>query len=296
MQILVIRDAQTPVRQIEVTPWRVFKMLCLVVLLLIILNSIANWILETLGWAGATQNHSLSDAQYERKLVELEVQLAELNARLKGLDATRQQMLQEQPVLPITGAQPVPAMVPPQPTAPTNAPQVQGGQGGPMVSTPLLSRPELSFATRLHQMELASLDIRSYSERVSEQLTTLQQFKMASPTGYPLPYQALVTSAPGYRMDPFTGRSSWHAGTDYGAYPGTPILATGDGYVIRADWDEEFGNFVEISHPGVGLISRYAHAQDVYVKLGQRVVKGEVIASVGSTGRSTGPHLHYEIR
>lgn len=105
-----------------------------------------------------------------------------------------------------------------------------------------------------------------------------------------------MTSAPGFRMDPLTGQNSWHAGTDYGAYPGTPILATGDGYVVRADWDDEFGNVVEISHPGVNMVTRYAHAQEIYVKMGQRVSKGEAIASVGSTGRSTGPHLHYEVR
>lgn len=286
MQILLVRDAQTPVRQIDVTPWRLFKWLCLVVTLLVVFHLLANWVLEMLGLDEATQQRALSEAQYERKLVELEVQLAELNARLKGLDATRQQMLQDQPVMPAIGAQPIPV----QP------PQVQGGQGGPMMTAPLTSAPDRSFSTRLHQLELASLNIRSHSERVSEQLTTLQQYQMASPTGYPLPFQAFVTSAPGYRMDPFTGRSSWHTGTDYGAYPGTPILATGDGYVIRADWDEEFGNLVEISHPGVGLVSRYAHAQEIYVKPGQRVAKGEAIASVGSTGRSTGPHLHYELR
>lgn len=286
MQILLVRDAQTPVRQIDVTPWRLFKWLCLVVTLLVVFHLLANWVLEMLGLDEATQQRALSEAQYERKLVELEVQLAELNARLKGLDATRQQMLQDQPVMPAIGAQPIPV----QP------PQAQGGQGGPMMTAPLTSAPDRSFSTRLHQLELASLNIRSHSERVSEQLTTLQQYQMASPTGYPLPFQAFVTSAPGYRMDPFTGRSSWHTGTDYGAYPGTPILATGDGYVIRADWDEEFGNLVEISHPGVGLVSRYAHAQEIYVKPGQRVAKGEAIASVGSTGRSTGPHLHYELR
>lgn len=298
MQILVVRDTQTPVRQIEVTPWRVFKWLSVLVTLLVILNLVANWTLEMLGLDEATQQRALSEAQYERKLVELEAQLAELHARLKGLDATRQQMLQDQPGLP--GGQPagvVPFSAPTtMPQAPVTMPQAQGGQGGPMITTMVLSPPDRSFATRLHQLELASLDIRSHSEHVSEQMTTLQQFQMASPTGYPLPYQALVTSAPGYRMDPFTGRSSWHAGTDYGAYPGTPILATGDGYVIHAAWDDEFGHLIEIAHPGVNMVSRYAHAQDIYVKLGQRVVKGEAIASVGSTGRSTGPHLHYELR
>ena len=285
MQILLVRDAQSPVRQIELTFGRVCKWLLVLLFVLVILNLLANWLLEALGLDDASQRQALSEAQYERKLVELEAQLAEMNARLKGMDATRQQMLQDQPATVIQpGGAPVPI-----------TPNAQGGQGGPMLSQPVLPA-DRSFTMRLHQLELAALNVKAQSEQVSTQMQTLQQFQLASPTGYPLPYQAVVTSAPGYRVDPFTGRSSWHAGTDYGAYSGTPILATGDGYVIRADWDDEFGNVVEISHPGVNMVTRYAHAQDIYVKTGQRVAKGDAIASVGSTGRSTGPHLHYEVR
>lgn len=292
MQILFVRDAQTPVRQIELTPWRVFKWLCLVLAVLLVLNVLAGWLLEAFGLDDGAQKQALSEAQYEHKLVELEAQLAEMNARLKGMDATRQQLLQEQPATPMM--QPGGAMTAPSVPVPIT-PNVQGGQGGPMLSQPVLPA-DRSFTMRIHQLELATLNIKAHSDQISDQMQTLQQFQLASPTGYPLPYQAVVTSAPGFRVDPFTGRSSWHAGTDYGAYAGTPILATGDGYVIRADWDDEFGNMVEIAHPGVNLVTRYAHAQDIYVKSGQRVAKGDAIASVGSTGRSTGPHLHYEVR
>lgn len=288
MQIWLVRDAQTPVRQIELTPWRVFKWLIVGTVLLAILNLLANWFLEAMGLGDDAQRQTMSESQYERKLIELEAQLAEMNARLKGMDAARQRMIQDQPLSPAGGG--APAIVPVPVTS-----NAQGGQGGPMLGQTVLP-PERSFATRIHQLELATLNVKAHSEQVSEQMQVLQEFRLASPTGYPLPYQAMMTSAPGFRMDPFTGRSSWHAGTDYGAYPGTPILATGDGYVVRADWDEEFGNVVEISHPGVNMVTRYAHAQDVYVKIGERVAKGQAIASVGSTGRSTGPHLHYEVR
>jgi len=292
MQILLVRDAQTPVRQIDLTPWRIIKWLATLIVLLAVLNLLANGLLEALGLDDAAQKQSLSEMQYERKLVELEAQLAEMNARLKGMDATRQQMLQDQPASPMqSGGAMAPAVI----QVPMGPNAQQGGQGGPMLSQAVLP-VDRSFNTRLHQLELATLNIKAHSELVSDQMQMLTQFQMASPTGYPLPYQAVMTSAPGFRVDPFTGRNSWHAGTDYGAYPGTPILATGDGYVIRADWDDEFGNVVEISHPGVNMVTRYAHAQDLYVKSGQRVAKGEVIASVGSTGRSTGPHLHYEVR
>lgn len=290
MRVLLVRDAQSPVRQIDLTFKRVCKWLVLLLMLLILLNLLAGWLLEAFGLDDAAQRQALSEAQYERKLTELEAQLTEMNARLKGMDATRQQMLQDQPATFIQPGGAAPALAPVPIT-----PNTQGGQGGPMISQPVLLA-DRSFTMRLHQLELAALNVKAQSDQVSTQMQTLQQFQLASPTGYPLPYQAVVTSAPGYRVDPFTGRSSWHAGTDYGAYAGTPILATGDGYVIRADWDEEFGNVVEIAHPGVNMVTRYAHAQELYVKSGQRVAKGDAIASVGSTGRSTGPHLHYEVR
>ncbi len=288
MQILFIRDAQSTVQQIEVTPKRVLWLLVWGILLIAVLNVVAGWLLTAIGFDEAeTQSQSVSELQYERKLIELEAQITELNARLKGLDASRQQMLQEQPAQPggLPVGVPTPVSVP-----------VTPGQGGPMLQPMPQSATTQSFVTRLHRIELAALDLKSQSAQVEARLSTLHEFQLASPTGYPLPYLSQITSEPGYRMDPFTGRSSWHAGTDYAAYAGTPIMATGDGYVIRAEWDDDFGNVVEISHPGVNAVTLYAHAQEIYVRPGQRINRGEAIASVGSTGRSTGPHLHYEVR
>lgn len=285
MQILFVRNAQSPVRQIEITPRRVLMLLAILTGLLFVLNIVASWLIEALGLQSESVTaRTVSESQYERKLIELESQISEMNARLKGLDATKQLIIQDQPGQPAVGRPVVP------PTTVNG-----GGQGGPML---IMQRPaaDLSFTARLHQLELAALDLKSQSLQVGQQLQVLQEFQAASPTGYPLPYTAQITSQTGFRMDPLTGQSSWHAGTDYAAYPGTPILATGDGYVIRAEFDSEFGNVVEISHPGVNVVTRYAHAEQIYVKPGQRIARGEAIASVGSTGRSTGPHLHYEIR
>lgn len=114
------------------------------------------------------------------------------------------------------------------------------------------------------------------------------------PLGYPLATLVNPTSTTGYRPDPFTGQAAWHDGIDLPASYGTSILATGSGTVIRAGWDPELGNVVEIEH-SPQLVSRYAHAQELMVRFGEKVNHGQVIATVGSTGRSTGPHLHYEI-
>jgi murein DD-endopeptidase MepM/ murein hydrolase activator NlpD len=95
-------------------------------------------------------------------------------------------------------------------------------------------------------------------------------------------------------MDPMTGRASTHYGVDYSARLGTPIFATADGVVAFAGKWYQFGWTVEISH-GSGFVTRYAHASKLLVKKGQRVKRGDVIARVGSSGKSTATHLHYEV-
>lgn len=99
----------------------------------------------------------------------------------------------------------------------------------------------------------------------------------------------------GWRIDPFSGRRALHEGVDFVAPVGTPILAAAGGVVVASEYHPEYGNMVEIDH-GNNLVTRYAHASKRLVKLGDVVLRGQRIATVGSTGRSTGPHLHFEVR
>jgi murein DD-endopeptidase MepM/ murein hydrolase activator NlpD len=99
----------------------------------------------------------------------------------------------------------------------------------------------------------------------------------------------------GYRIDPFTGQNAFHEGIDFPAEPGTPILAAASGKVVFAGIHPQYGKIVEIDH-GNGLATRYAHAAKLNVKAGELVVRGQCVATVGTTGRSTGPHLHFEVR
>lgn len=99
----------------------------------------------------------------------------------------------------------------------------------------------------------------------------------------------------GWRIDPFTGLNAFHEGIDFVAKEGTPIKAAAGGVVIYADVHPHYGKMVEVDH-GNDLITRYAHASSLTVKTGDVVVRGSKIAEVGSTGRSTGPHLHFEVR
>ncbi len=103
------------------------------------------------------------------------------------------------------------------------------------------------------------------------------------------------TSNFGYRLDPFSGHQTFHEGVDFAADTGTPINAAASGKVIYAETHPAYGKTVDIDH-GNGLVTRYAHGSELLVASGDLVVRGQRIARVGSTGRSTGPHLHFEVR
>ena len=118
--------------------------------------------------------------------------------------------------------------------------------------------------------------------------------KETLPSIYPVnvPYRS---SSYGWRQDPFRGVRAFHSGLDFSAAHGEPIFATAGGIVVEASLGRNYGKFITIKH-GDGLETRYAHASKLFVKKGDLVNKKDIIALVGNTGRSTGPHLHYEIR
>ena len=111
--------------------------------------------------------------------------------------------------------------------------------------------------------------------------------------GYPLPYRVPVTSGYGWRVHPITGETAFHAGIDLGAPMGTPVLASHRGRVEYASMAGTYGNLVEINHGAFS--TRYAHLSAIAGSVGQTVKQGQIIGLVGSTGRSTGPHLHFEV-
>lgn len=111
----------------------------------------------------------------------------------------------------------------------------------------------------------------------------------------PLGGRSWQSSPFGWRRDPFTGRRAWHAGYDYGARPGTPVLAGATGIVSYGGWLGNYGNAIRIRH-GKGVSTLYGHLSVIGVKAGDYVRRGDIIGRVGNTGRSTAPHLHYEIR
>jgi murein DD-endopeptidase MepM/ murein hydrolase activator NlpD len=111
---------------------------------------------------------------------------------------------------------------------------------------------------------------------------------------FPIP-GAPVTSGFGPRIDPIAGYVGFHPGVDFGAPLGTPIHAAGDGLIVFAGQESGYGNYTCISH-GHGIATCYGHQSQILVQVGQSVVRGQVIGLVGTTGYSTGPHLHFEVR
>lgn len=127
-------------------------------------------------------------------------------------------------------------------------------------------------------------------------LEQLEQAAVAIPSAQPLRISANFTSGFGVRSDPFRGRAAMHGGIDLAGPAGTPIYATADGIVGRSEWNNGgYGNLVEINH-GQGIQTRYGHLSRLIARPGQRVRRGDLIGLMGSTGRSTGSHLHYEVR
>jgi murein DD-endopeptidase MepM/ murein hydrolase activator NlpD len=169
------------------------------------------------------------------------------------------------------------------------------------------AQTEKILVTRLNSdrqaLEAAEQQLAEESQRISQDIQQRLSARIAFPsttflrgTGqFVLPSDGPLTSSFGWRTHPILGTSRFHNGLDFGAEHGSPIRAADNGVVIAAGWEGGYGNTVIIDH-GNGISTLYGHASELYVAVGQPVQRGQVVAAVGSTGLSTGPHLHFEVR
>jgi murein DD-endopeptidase MepM/ murein hydrolase activator NlpD len=165
------------------------------------------------------------------------------------------------------------------------------GRGGALVASRPLTLEELQAT--LNSLDLATgqqVDMLTVAE---SRLFDLKIKKLMIPTQHPVA-SGNLGSLFGYRIDPINGGSALHTGLDFQANTGTPIVAAAGGVVVTQEYHAAYGNMIEIDH-GNDLITRYAHASQVFVKKGDLIKRGKKIAEVGTTGRSTGPHLHFEV-
>ena len=223
-----------------------------------------------------SQQSTVSTTQPEQQLQAVNQRVAEMQAQLLRLDALTQQMAQS-------------AHVPVQEF--TIDPK--GAKGGPLLEEmSVLGEDNID----LRLQELSTL-IAQKEAQIKALDRILSQKKWQSNLNYlaNLPVrQGAITSTYGYRTDPFTGRTAFHAGMDFSGAEGEDIYAVAAGIVSFAGQKSGYGNVIEVTH-GDGYITRYAHAQRLAAKEGDMVAKDQVIAYMGSTGRSTGTHLHYEV-
>ncbi|MBK8073286.1 MAG: M23 family metallopeptidase [Ramlibacter sp.] len=168
--------------------------------------------------------------------------------------------------------------------------QTAGRGGAEVLSRPLSMEELQSMLADLDRLADQRVDLFTV---VESRLFDQKLGRLMLPTQQPVA-AGVVGSAFGWRIDPFTGRSALHSGLDFQAETGTPILAAAGGIVVTQEFHPAYGNMVEIDH-GNDLVTRYAHASRVHVKKGDLVKRGHKIAEVGTTGRSTGPHLHFEV-
>jgi murein DD-endopeptidase MepM/ murein hydrolase activator NlpD len=223
--------------------------------------------------------------------------LGEMQAKVLKLEAMGER------VAPLAGLKPdefkalirteAPAPAPSAPRAGAAA-AASAALGGPFI-------PGLSSAERVAleglQRRVGEADVRAdittdWFVLLESRLLEGRMAQLLMPSTQPV--NAPVGSGFGFRSDPFTGRAALHAGLDFPAPPGTPILAAAGGVVVNVEYHPAYGNLLEIDH-GNGLVTRYAHALKVLARKGDLVKRGQTVAEVGSTGRSTGPHLHFEV-
>ncbi|MDD5175444.1 MAG: M23 family metallopeptidase [Sterolibacterium sp.] len=202
------------------------------------------------------------------------VKLGQMQAQLTHLDSLGERLAKMSGVLPSTRS------------------AGDDRRGGPLVQATPLSPTDLQTA-----LDDLSRQIEARTDTLSmieSQLLDERVRKSMLPTTLPVTGQWSASSF-GWRIDPFTGERAMHEGVDFAADPGTPIYAAAAGVVITAERHPDYGNMIEIDH-GNDLTTRYAHASKLLVKTGTLVRRGQKIALSGSTGRSTGPHMHFEVR
>ncbi len=231
--------------------------------------------------ASATQEDtSKKDRYLKENLAAMAVKLGEMQAQLMRLDALGER------VQGLAGVKPEEFNFKEKP-----------GRGGVEPSgTGDRSARDLSMTEFQQALDAMSKDVEHRADYLNVVETALMSDKIKSkmlPTIQPVnvSYNA---SGFGWRLDPFTGRSAFHEGIDFASPTGTPIAAAAGGVVIAAEYHHQYGNMLEIDH-GNDIVTRYAHASKLLMKVGDIVKRGQHVADIGSTGRSTGAHLHFEV-
>jgi len=303
MQLIVTHGHAARTRIVQLAAWQLAALLMALALLLIAISgAVYHFVFLTAareGWPVVSQIVRLvvrdEIAQRDRFLREnldaMARRVGEMQAKLLRLEAVGERTagmagLKPEDLRGLDAPTSAPAVAP----AASAAAAAAGGRGGPFV-------PVASPSVEALDQALAALDRQA--DRQGDLWTLIESRLLESrlralTVPSIAPVDGPIGSGFGFRADPFTGSSALHTGLDFPAEPGTAIMAAAGGVVVTAERHPAYGLMVELDH-GNGLITRYAHSSKLMVKPGDLVRRGQVIAAVGTSGRSTGPHLHFEV-
>lgn len=296
MQIIVTHGSLARSRALSLPGWQILGAGCFAAIALLLMSGISYHLVVLKaareGWPviGHIVKFVVRDeiAQRDRVMREnldaMASRLGEMQAKLVRLESMGER------VSGLAGLKPDDFRGLDKAVAPVSRTATDVGQGGPYIPMRSPSMDQLSSALNtLDENADRHADVFTLIEsRLLE--TKLRSLLVPSSA----PVEGPIGSGFGFRLDPFTGRGALHTGLDFPAEPGAPILAAAGGVVLSAEMHPAYGRTVEIDH-GNGLVTRYAHASKIVVASGDLIRRGQKIAEVGSSGRSTGPHLHFEV-
>lgn len=294
MQLIWVAGPAARVVTLSITARKVWMTLACVSSLLVLLGVIFHFIglrvaveyapelAQRLGGVTSQSEQMKMEAMYRAKLDTLNQQLETVIGRLQQLERIKSDVL---------GRLGVEKLLP-GPTVPQNT--SAWGRGGPLNLLPLWSGTGNQLGRQLdHSLkQMLHYDKSMQDLQVQWQMGVNRLERV--PGMLPLSGDFLLTSGFGVRADPMTHLPSMHEGIDFVAPVGTPVLVTAPGQVMLAEFSGAYGNLVEVSHEE-GFVTRYAHLKTIMVKPGQQLARLDRVGTLGNTGRSTGPHLHYEV-
>jgi murein DD-endopeptidase MepM/ murein hydrolase activator NlpD len=294
MQLIWVSGPAAKVVTWSITTRTVLTAVAVVSVCLVVLGFVFNWIglrvaveyvpelAQRMGGVTSHSEQQKIEADYKSKLDELNRQLSSVNDRLMQLEQLKKQALGR------LGLEKLFSF--------SSAVQTDGllGRGGPMNLLPLWRASDGPLTTQIDQ----SLHKAQRYDRAMQDMQNHWQKDLGHidllPISLPIAGDFAVSSGFGFRIDPMTRLPSMHEGIDFVAPLGTPVLSTAPGVVLQAEHSGAYGNMVDIQH-AQGFVTRYAHLQAIHVHAGQAIASHQIVGTLGNTGRSTGPHLHYEV-
>jgi murein DD-endopeptidase MepM/ murein hydrolase activator NlpD len=295
MQIILLHPRMTQARSITLAPRHLAMFLAAFIMAVLLVAGMLYYLLLASGMvaklpfspdmqaapataqASATAQAPAIDPRVRQNLTQMATRVGELQAQLVRLDALGER------VQGLAGVRPEEFNFREKP-----------GRGGAEPSA--IQMRELGVQEFQQMLDVLARDIEHRADYLNVVESALMRDRVQAkllPTSQPVAVGYNASSF-GWRLDPFNGRSTFHEGIDFAAPTGTPIAAAAGGVVVTSEYHHQFGNMLEVDH-GNGIVSRYAHASRLLVRVGDIVRRGQHIADIGATGRATGAHLHFEV-